>query len=94
MFLELSMVSFKYPKHVYDLAKRSGVSPKQIAERDNIEAFPVISATQWRFDIVIQVIMINEDDEDPNRSIVDLSNGTFEIVNMHHRKSLRQVLKK
>ena len=87
------MVSFKYPDHIYEIAKKIGVPVRKVAERDGIEPSSAITSVQWRFDLVIQIIMITEDDEDSSRSIIDLTNGMSDIVNMNHRKLAKKITK-
>lgn len=93
LYLELPMVSFKYPASVYELAKKAGVPVREVAERDNVEPVGSVTSVQWRFDLVIQIIMITQDEEDSNRSIIDLTNGMSDIVNMNHRKLARKITK-
>jgi hypothetical protein len=64
-----------------------------VAERDNVEPVGSVTSVQWRFDLVIQIIMITQDEEDSNRSIIDLTNGMSDIVNMNHRKLARKITK-
>lgn len=93
LYMEVPLLSFRYPSEVYDLAKRAGVKPQEIAERDSIEVIPVINHTQWRFDLVVRIIMITGDEADPNKSFVDFDDGSFEIVQMNHRKLAKKITK-
>ena len=91
LYFEVPLLSYRYPSEVYDLAKRAGVKPQEIAERDSIEMIPVINYTQWRFDIVIRIVVITGDDTDRDKSFIDFDDGSFEIVQLNHRKLARKV---
>lgn len=93
LYMEVPLLSFRYPSEVYDLAKRAGVKPQEIAERDKIEVIPVINYTQWRFDIVVRILMITGDEEVYNKSFIDFDDGSFEIVQMNHRKLAQKITK-
>lgn len=86
IYLELPVVSYKYPEKVYKLAKRAGVKPEEIAERDGIDPDPITQISHWRFDLVLQILTIDQDPDDKNKSFVNFSTGGFDIVALNHRK--------
>jgi hypothetical protein len=90
-FLELPIVTRRYPDSIYQLAKRAQVSPDEIADRDNITATSSVQQSQWRIDLVLQIITCTEDSEDSGQTIVELSGGIFEIVKLSHRKLVSRI---
>lgn len=91
LYFEIPLLSFRYPSEVYDLAKRAGVKPQEIAERDGIEVIPVVNWTQWRFDIVVRILMITGDETIHDKSYIDFDDGSFEIAKINHRKLAKKI---
>lgn len=70
-----------YPNEIMELAKRAGVDPKSIAERDNIPS-GLSYQVAFRRDHVEMIHMMSQSPLFPTRTLLEFEDGYFEIIDM------------